>query len=563
MTDFNRLQFNSQESLPKTGYSQRPGAHADSIHPDLPPELLDESFPGSSLSLSGAKPDNRSSYRKKDNCSLFTRFLQKVGSMLGRTRSNAPFHGHQARPSMTYKLYSSPYPFYYAQPMKGTDGPATSELHGSSKPMEMPTQFHQRFMPEGMRGQRASAMARDYIERQPQSIPPSFPSNSAAMERSAGLSQHMPGQVYGQESNLIPSALNVSPLGRQSGFHARPLMDTISSHHDTTNTPASATTSPTISPITQSDFDNSLSTALHKDIINNMGADYYGASSNSFSSYPPSPEQSGAEAFASVSPASTPLNSCEQSYDDPLASLPTPVTSPPGPATNYSPRAFQPYSFEGSPSSYQSHTSGYPDSPSSVVVAVASPDAIIPNTSSRNMEEQSAWSRFPRIERSYNPNVITASTQYVNNDSLDEVNKFPPPPYAPSTPPIASYPGDHIAGIESRTNPPNDKGGRLSLEKHIPKLLCDYCDAVFNGQYQRGNQKRHTKRFHSGTDPNIATHKCRICHAAYKRADARRKHEWKKHRLPDCRPEKRGAGEKRIYMPGAQTEYHELATGYS
>jgi hypothetical protein len=32
---------------------------------------------------------------------------------------------------------------------------------------------------------------------------------------------------------------------------------------------------------------------------------------------------------------------------------------------------------------------------------------------------------------------------------------------------------------------------------------------------------------------------CRVCHRVYKRQDARRKHEWQKHALPDAKPHTR------------------------
>lgn len=76
-------------------------------------------------------------------------------------------------------------------------------------------------------------------------------------------------------------------------------------------------------------------------------------------------------------------------------------------------------------------------------------------------------------------------------------------------------------------------------------IQCDSCDAVFIGQYQRSNLARHHKTKHSESE---ARFKCQrlFCPAVYKRADALRKHEWKKHRMEGSRPEKR---KERLKMP--------------
>jgi hypothetical protein len=72
-------------------------------------------------------------------------------------------------------------------------------------------------------------------------------------------------------------------------------------------------------------------------------------------------------------------------------------------------------------------------------------------------------------------------------------------------------------------------------------LPCSICYIEFNGRYQRGNLKRHLKQNHrqeAGTiDESDRT--CRICARVYKRPDARRKHEWKKHHMEDSKPAKR------------------------
>jgi hypothetical protein len=89
-------------------------------------------------------------------------------------------------------------------------------------------------------------------------------------------------------------------------------------------------------------------------------------------------------------------------------------------------------------------------------------------------------------------------------------------------------------------------------------LACVHCGKQFNGRYQRANRNRHVNSFHVDVDlaavAGIDDGKCcRTCCQRFRRTDARRKHEWKKHRTEDCRPNKRRIekryGERRIYMP--------------
>ncbi|KAF2682629.1 hypothetical protein K458DRAFT_52789 [Lentithecium fluviatile CBS 122367] len=76
---------------------------------------------------------------------------------------------------------------------------------------------------------------------------------------------------------------------------------------------------------------------------------------------------------------------------------------------------------------------------------------------------------------------------------------------------------------------------RRVFRKVLTPLSCGYCKMKFTGQYQKGNLTRHVRTFHVTT----TAYNCRTCPKTYLRDDARRKHEWKKHRAEDCRPEKR------------------------
>ncbi|KAI4946068.1 hypothetical protein J4E91_007511 [Alternaria rosae] len=67
---------------------------------------------------------------------------------------------------------------------------------------------------------------------------------------------------------------------------------------------------------------------------------------------------------------------------------------------------------------------------------------------------------------------------------------------------------------------------------------CDKCGKSFRGRYRKGNLRRHNIAFHGPLALAVRS-TCRVCKRAYKRADATRKHEWKKHRMLDAMPKKR------------------------
>lgn len=71
-----------------------------------------------------------------------------------------------------------------------------------------------------------------------------------------------------------------------------------------------------------------------------------------------------------------------------------------------------------------------------------------------------------------------------------------------------------------------------------PPAMCDHCNKVFTGKYGKGNLTRHIRQIHESLMGG-AIHLCRICMKTYNRADALRKHQWKKHRDEDARPNKR------------------------
>lgn len=71
-----------------------------------------------------------------------------------------------------------------------------------------------------------------------------------------------------------------------------------------------------------------------------------------------------------------------------------------------------------------------------------------------------------------------------------------------------------------------------------PAAICYYCSKSFTGKYGKGNCKRHVQQVHE-TVLDKLMHMCKVCFKTYNRADALRKHQWKKHRDADARPNKR------------------------
>ncbi|KAF2833243.1 hypothetical protein CC86DRAFT_7105 [Ophiobolus disseminans] len=71
-----------------------------------------------------------------------------------------------------------------------------------------------------------------------------------------------------------------------------------------------------------------------------------------------------------------------------------------------------------------------------------------------------------------------------------------------------------------------------------PKKVCPHCGQEFTGKYGKGNCARHVRQKHGLVTATIDK-VCRVCEHVYNRADAKRKHEWKKHRMLDSRPNKR------------------------
>jgi hypothetical protein len=77
-----------------------------------------------------------------------------------------------------------------------------------------------------------------------------------------------------------------------------------------------------------------------------------------------------------------------------------------------------------------------------------------------------------------------------------------------------------------------------NTQRRYQPSACQYCGKVFTGKFGPGNCKRHVQQSHE-TTVDRAIHLCKLCRKEYRREDALRKHQWKKHRLEDAKPRKR------------------------
>ncbi len=77
-----------------------------------------------------------------------------------------------------------------------------------------------------------------------------------------------------------------------------------------------------------------------------------------------------------------------------------------------------------------------------------------------------------------------------------------------------------------------------NTQRRYPPAICQQCGKVFTGKFGPGNRKRHVQHTHASIFER-AIHACKVCMKTYNRADALRKHQWKKHRMEEVRPIKR------------------------
>ena len=111
--------------------------------------------------------------------------------------------------------------------------------------------------------------------------------------------------------------------------------------------------------------------------------------------------------------------------------------------------------------------------------------------------------------------LVTGPPQLMSPESLFTFDEAPPA-YSPVL-----------------SNPPS-----TNMQRRYQPSVCPYCGKVFTGKFGPGNCKRHVQQTHE-TIVDRAIHLCKLCRKEYRRADALRKHQWKKHRLADAKPRKR------------------------
>lgn len=78
---------------------------------------------------------------------------------------------------------------------------------------------------------------------------------------------------------------------------------------------------------------------------------------------------------------------------------------------------------------------------------------------------------------------------------------------------------------------------QTSIKSYDDHTVCEICGAKFTGRYARGNCSRHVRLLHSEKPAQPSSDLvCRVCHKRFKRQDARRKHEWRKHEIGETKP---------------------------
>ncbi|KAF1956118.1 hypothetical protein CC80DRAFT_492408 [Byssothecium circinans] len=382
-----------------------------------------------------------------------------------------------------------------------------------------------------------------------------FSAQQQDQPRLSGGVSYPPYQTY--PSTQMPKRVPVPPrvqtsasstVESQTAPQYRSMMDnsTLVATVQPTLTPTSTSSSSTVSPVTPIYEGRS----WHYDRQH-----YHQASGfNSFPSYPVSPPYECHQPKDGINFAMSPLSSQQSSSSqgtDFGASIPIPPM-PSTPKVPFRTSDLQHFGFETPSSSFASQY--FPDS-GIMATAHTSTNYYNPAQPLHTTEHTSLWERrhgaHSEMRRSYDSHESMALFE---ESPFDE----PVPPYYDGNAAPSLVATNH--GVQANPVVPHkttrDKKTKRSfsgdgcLKSHL--LPCGRCDAVFKGPYRKGNRNRHFKNTHivaSATDKADRT--CRLCDIEYKRPDARRKHEWKKHKIEDCRPEKRRLEKKvkQIFMP--------------
>lgn len=140
----------------------------------------------------------------------------------------------------------------------------------------------------------------------------------------------------------------------------------------------------------------------------------------------------------------------------------------------------------------------------------------IQDLQSNSFEDLGHYALSPQTHIHHEPHTSTKTSQCANTQHSLAYNEAPPA-YSPIVP-----------DPQPTTNP----------QRRFAPAACQHCEKVFTGKYGPGNLKRHVRQAH-GSIMDRARHICTSCMKTYNRADALRKHSWKKHRQETARPNKR------------------------
>ncbi|RAR02390.1 hypothetical protein DDE83_008580 [Stemphylium lycopersici] len=180
------------------------------------------------------------------------------------------------------------------------------------------------------------------------------------------------------------------------------------------------------------------------------------------------------------------------------------------------------------------HTTSNGGTPFALESSLATPIALFPNTGSvrlgqREYHELWGWqygpSCDPRADSSKAANFPTmeASLFKISHQTNQTAERQQSSNYAEF---------DDEPSPETNLDPGVDEGAEYA------GVLCNQCKTVFRGKYSKGNLRRHVSNVHATLASALGL-RCRFCKNTYKRRDATRKHEWKKHRSLDAKPKKR------------------------
>jgi hypothetical protein len=332
----------------------------------------------------------------------------------------------------------------------------------------------------------------------------------------------------------------LSPLERYSDYSSDPPLAATAAGSSHTTTTASMTLA---SSIGHASYHSGPSEDEWCEAWDDVNTDRYDKISHSLPTYLASPPYGDPKLGYKVNQSVSPVDSLHNAHVEDCHGA---STLPPTPPTvspfdlSFSPTEQLQHSFEDGASSPYSHVvreQGLTAMPAAEMYKDRQFDA---TSLMHDAARPSPWERqILQMSRSYNPDTPTMHMNNDNTESIESFNKTLLPNEEMSTPlRLIDYKTTHSPDAptleESRTKP---QGSVIELvvESILAPLACIHCNIKFNGEYQKGNLKRHIKRFHGAT----VLYKCRTCSASYYRDDARRKHEWKKHKAEDCRPEKR------------------------